>query len=200
VQLFQKWLRPQVVLLDVGMATELSGDDRNNMLALFQGFSDLDGAAMAEATLRFAGEAQRCLNPDGFRQAIAKCVPPSAYHVFSRCKCSNRDQCWGGCRSMDAMKVDSWGDTEFTSPAAAFASVLEIVREYEVTLPGHICAVLVTVLVLEGWSSALKPDHSVMSEVKNIVSMDTQSWKQRLNACVEEWMEWSPVLPSLDAC
>lgn len=75
MQLFQNWLKPQVVLLDVGMATELTGDDRNNMLALFQGFSELDGAAMAEATLRFAGKAQRCLNPEGFRNAIAKCDP-----------------------------------------------------------------------------------------------------------------------------
>lgn len=72
VQLFEHWLKPEVVLLDVGMATELSGDDRNNMLALFQAFSNLDGAAMADATLSFAGKAQGCLNPQGFRTAIDK--------------------------------------------------------------------------------------------------------------------------------
>jgi aarF domain-containing kinase len=34
-----------------------------------------------------------------------------------------------------------------------------------VTLPGHICAVVVTTLVLEGWSNKLDPDHSVLSQV-----------------------------------
>ena len=65
-------------------------------------------------------------------------------------------------------------------------------------LIGHICAVLVTVLVLEGWSSALKPEHSVLTEVKNLVAVDTSSWMERLSVCVEQWMEWAPVLPSLD--
>lgn len=34
------------------------------------------------------------------------------------------------------------------------------------TLPGQICAVLVTTLVLEGWSSRLAPDHSVLGQVR----------------------------------
>lgn len=74
MQVFEQWKKPEVVLLDVGMATELSGDDRNNMLALFQAFSNMDGAAMAQATLNFAGEAQRCLNPEGFKAAISEYV------------------------------------------------------------------------------------------------------------------------------
>ena len=98
------------------------------------------------------------------------------------------------------MKVDTWGDTEFTSPAAAMASVLEIVREYEVTLPGHICAVLVTVLVLDGWSSTLKPDHSVLTAVKNIVAVDSTSMLERVSSSVSKWMDWAPVLLSWDTC
>ena len=35
----------------------------------------------------------------------------------------------------------------------------------QVSLPGHICAAVVTTLVLEGWSSELDPDHSVMTQV-----------------------------------
>lgn len=34
------------------------------------------------------------------------------------------------------------------------------------SLPGQICAVLVTTLVLEGWSSRLAPDHSVLGQVR----------------------------------
>ena len=32
-------------------------------------------------------------------------------------------------------------------------------------MPGHICAVVVTTLVLEGWSSKLDPKHSVLEQV-----------------------------------
>ena len=96
------------------------------------------------------------------------------------------------------MKVDTWGDTEFASPAAAMASVLDIVREYEVTLPGHICAVLVTVLMLEGWSSTLKPEHSVLTAVKNIVAADSSSMLERVSSSVSKWMDWAPVLLSWD--
>lgn len=35
----------------------------------------------------------------------------------------------------------------------------------QVNMPGHICAVVVTTLVLEGWSSQLDPRHSVIEQV-----------------------------------
>lgn len=36
----------------------------------------------------------------------------------------------------------------------------------QVSLPGHICAVVVTTMVLEGWSNKLDPDHSVLCTVQ----------------------------------
>jgi aarF domain-containing kinase len=95
--------------------------------------------------------------------------------------------------------VDSWEESEYSSSAAAFASILEVVRNYEVTLPGHICAVLITVLVLEGWSSELSPERSVLEEVKSVVAMDEDSWRERMSSLVDRWVEWAPILPSLDA-
>lgn len=71
--MFEAWLRPQVVLLDVGMATELSSNDRDNMLHLFRAFSEMDGERMAESALSFAGPEQRCLDRAGFKQAISEC-------------------------------------------------------------------------------------------------------------------------------
>ncbi len=35
----------------------------------------------------------------------------------------------------------------------------------QVSLPGQVCAILVSVLVLEGWSSQLSPQHSVLNQV-----------------------------------
>ena len=34
------------------------------------------------------------------------------------------------------------------------------------SLPGEVCAVLVTTLVLEGWSNRLAPQHSVLGQVQ----------------------------------
>ena len=38
-------------------------------------------------------------------------------------------------------------------------------------MPGHICAVVVTTLVLEGWSSKLDPTHSVMDQARFALKM-----------------------------
>lgn len=52
-----------------------------------------------------------------------------------------------------ASASDGWGGTPFDCGADALSAVLEHVRVHGVTLPGHICAVVVTTLILEGWSN-----------------------------------------------
>jgi hypothetical protein len=56
-------LQPSMVLLDVGMATHLAGKDRENMIGLFEAFSDLDGPGIAEWVLKFSGPDQSCTDP-----------------------------------------------------------------------------------------------------------------------------------------
>jgi len=140
------FLRPSIVLLDAGMATRLSPDDQINMVGLFDAFSRLDARAVANWTLRFAGEEQTCPDPEAFRKDLE-------IH-FNELK------------SADAFLK---GDT--TSGAVALAAVLESVRLHQVNMPGHICATVVTTLVLEGWSHQLDPAHSTLSEVKRIIAM-----------------------------
>jgi aarF domain-containing kinase len=55
----------------------------------------------------------------------------------------------------------------------------------QVSLPGHICAVVVTTLVLEGWSSKLDPGHSTLQEVQKIVRSDRNSWPKRAAQAVD---------------
>ncbi len=43
-----------------------------------------------------------------------------------------------------------------------------------VSLPGHICAMVVTTLVLEGWSSRLDPNQSIMDDIKHVVHADSK--------------------------
>jgi hypothetical protein len=81
VQRLQKWLQPHVVLLDVGMATELTSEDRGNMFNLFKSFAEKNGRGMALAALAFAGTEQRCINREGFITAIEE-YAPCAYKIF----------------------------------------------------------------------------------------------------------------------
>ncbi|KAK9864975.1 hypothetical protein WJX84_001100 [Apatococcus fuscideae] len=68
-----------------------------------------------------------------------------------------------------AAKADSWEGTGLEGGGEAMSAVLDLIRQHKVTLPGHICAVVVTTLVLEGWSSQLDPSHSVLTEVEKML-------------------------------
>ena len=51
----------------------------------------------------------------------------------------------------------------------------------QVSLPGHICGVVVTTLVLEGWSSKLDPDQSIMDDIGCALhASKSPSWRQHL--------------------
>lgn len=56
------WSAPTIILLDVGMSTQLTEHERQRMVDLFRSFSRLDGAAMARTTLTFSPE-QSCSDP-----------------------------------------------------------------------------------------------------------------------------------------
>ena len=64
----------------------------------------------------------------------------------------------------------------------ALAAVLESIRTHRVTLPGHIAAVVVTTLVLEGWSNRLDPHHSVLAQVQGMFEPQNLGWRERRGA------------------
>lgn len=84
--MFASWLQPRIVLIDAGMATELSRLDQHNMLHLFQAFAELDGAAMAKHALAFAGPAQRCIDAPAFTSAVAECAPTLDFRTAMVCQ------------------------------------------------------------------------------------------------------------------
>lgn len=133
----------KLVLLDAGMAMRLSPEDQRNMFGLFEAFAEMDGERVADWTLRFSGEEQSCPDPAGFRHGVAE--------------------------FFDQMNAES-AATGQTHGADALAELLEMVRTYQVNMPGHICATVVTTMVLEGWSNKLDPNHSTLQEVKRTVA------------------------------
>ena len=67
----------------------------------------------------------------------------------------------------------------------------------QVSLPGHICAVVMTTLVLEGWSSALDPHHSVLGQVDRVLALSERSWRRRVTSAVDHVLASSPTLTPL---
>ncbi|KAI7837776.1 hypothetical protein COHA_008405 [Chlorella ohadii] len=137
------WRRAKLVLLDAGMAMRLSKDDQRNMFGLFEAFAEMDGARLADWVLRFSGEEQSCPDPERFKADVA---------LF-----------------FDKLTAETQA-TGATHGADALADVLEMVRTHQVNMPGHICATVVTTMVLEGWSNQLDPNHSTLQEVKRMIA------------------------------
>ncbi|EFN54091.1 hypothetical protein CHLNCDRAFT_136214 [Chlorella variabilis] len=129
------WQRAKLVLLDAGMAMRLTPEDQRNMFGLFEAFAEMDGSRLAHWALRFSGEEQSCPDPAAFVSDVAS--------FFER------------------LTAES-AATGATHGADALAEVLELVRTHAVNMPGHICATVVTTMVLEGWSNKLDPNHSTL--------------------------------------
>ncbi|KAL3144219.1 hypothetical protein ABBQ32_003998 [Trebouxia sp. C0010 RCD-2024] len=147
----EDWMQPRIVLLDVGMVTRLSTADQQNMVKLFQSLLGMDGQGIANAVLSFSGEKQTCTDPCAFAASLTA--------------------------HLDTMNAARWSDTQYGSASEALFAV----RQHEVSLPGHICGVVVTTLVLEGWSSKLDPDQSLLNDIAHALHASKLSlWRQQL--------------------
>ena len=112
----RSWLRPSLVLLDVGMTTSLGPRDRDTMVALFTAFSRGDGRGVAEHAMHFSeacGERQRCPDKESFARAM---------DLYFREL--DRE------RALAALP----GGTP-TDGGKALAGVLELIRQHRVSLP-----------------------------------------------------------------
>ncbi|KAL0041617.1 hypothetical protein WJX79_009511 [Trebouxia sp. C0005] len=63
------------------------------------------------------------------------------------------------------------------------ADMMEKIRMHQVNLKGVVSTVVVTTMVLEGWSSKLNPDIKIMDALKDILPM---SWNERIARTVDK--------------
>ncbi|XP_027353675.1 probable serine/threonine-protein kinase abkC isoform X2 [Abrus precatorius] len=116
------WLlksRPHVIFLDVGMTTELSKREREGLLEFLKAVALQDGCTAAECTLRLSKQ-QNCPDPKSFIEEVDKSF-----------------KFW---RSPEGESVHT---------ADRMQQLLEHVRRSKVNIDGNVCAVIVTMLVLE---------------------------------------------------
>lgn len=67
--------------------------------------------------------------------------------------------------------------------------IMEMVRVHQVSLRGVVSTVVVTTLVLEGWSSKLNPDLQMMQKLKELLPL---TWPERLEAFAEAFGSSTP--------
>ena len=65
------------------------------------------------------------------------------------------------------------------------------VRRHQVNLKGIVSTVVVTTMVLEGWSSKLNPDIKIMGALRDLLPM---GWRDRISLTVDKFMTSDPAM------
>lgn len=71
--------------------------------------------------------------------------------------------------------------TERTSEV--FSDIMDTIRQHQVHLPGQVSTVVVTALVLEGWSSKLDPKLRIMDTLREMLP---SNWSDRVGRAVDK--------------
>jgi aarF domain-containing kinase len=72
-----------------------------------------------------------------------------------------------------------------THTADVLREMIDTLRDHSVTLKGTISTVVVTTLVLEGWSHKLNPDLRILDTLRDLLSV---SWQDRMCRTVDRIM------------
>eukprot|EP00192_Tetraselmis_astigmatica_P009037 CAMPEP_0117684252 /NCGR_PEP_ID=MMETSP0804-20121206/20968_1 /TAXON_ID=1074897 /ORGANISM="Tetraselmis astigmatica, Strain CCMP880" /LENGTH=680 /DNA_ID=CAMNT_0005495167 /DNA_START=198 /DNA_END=2240 /DNA_ORIENTATION=- len=147
--------KPHVVLLDVGMVAEMTNIDKMAMTDFFRALCTLNGTAVAESIMRFSKDTPS----------------PAASHGFT----AAMEEIFG---ELDEAKMRQ-------HTQQVIADMLEAIRQYGVSLRGTVSTLMVTTMILEGWSTKLHPDIRIMDSVRDLLPGD---WKQRLSRAVDTVM------------
>jgi aarF domain-containing kinase len=204
---------PRLVLLDVGMTAKLTQDDQRNLVGFFKGLTELDGAAVADAILRFA-EQPHDAPPKASNTNNKSTTTPATMPQASQQQGSTKDAgAVLGDWARNAMKR-VYSDTEQADDSAAviagfradmaslfsrldpemlrqntsevMAEMMDTIRRHGVHIRGVVSTVVITSIVLEGWSSKLDPDVRVLETVKSKLEMLPSAWAERCSAAVEK--------------
>eukprot|EP00878_Enallax_costatus_P020859 GHUV01022068.1.p2 GENE.GHUV01022068.1~~GHUV01022068.1.p2 ORF type:complete len:111 (+),score=37.55 GHUV01022068.1:507-839(+) len=100
-------------------------------------------------------EMHTCPNPDGFVRSLSD--------MFN---------------NLDPEKIR-------TRTSEVLQDMIEELRQHQVTLKSTVSTVVVTTLVLEGWSKELNPDLHIMDTLRDMLAMD---WKDRISRAVDKVM------------
>ncbi|KOS20067.1 ABC1 family protein [Escovopsis weberi] len=134
--------RPQLILVDTGLVTELSATNRANFLALFRAIAEFDGYKAGRLMCR------RCRQPDAVVDEDVFAL--RMQHLVLGVK--SRTLALGNIRIGDLLQ-----------------QVLFMVRRHHVRLEGDFVNVVISILLLEGIGRKLNPDLDLLSSALPIL-------------------------------
>jgi len=138
---------PHIVMLDTGMSTSLTNQDRRSLFSFFEGISALDGYNIAETSLQMATIQQFPTKPQFVEEIV------ELFNNFQR----------------HMRKCD-----DLPPAAECMASLLDIFRRHRVGMKSELSVVIATVFMMEGWATQLDPDLKVMKTIRNFTDYNIQ--------------------------
>lgn len=221
---------PRLVLLDVGMTARLTSDDQKKLVGFFKSLTNLDGAAVADAILRFAeplhhdarsgsqeilqaGSERMPPSHADYRQETGKAtdvgisfagdsfnttqqVGPFSKNLNGMVTSSieaasdegnvNGDECKAVASFREEMavlfsKLDP--ETLRQNTSEVMAEMMDTIRRHGVHIRGVVSTVVITSMVLEGWSSKLDPDVRILETLKRVLP---SAWSERMSTAMDK--------------
>jgi aarF domain-containing kinase len=130
-ELNDKGYRPQLILIDTGLATQLNDTNRRNFIDLFRAVAEFDGYRAGHLMVERSRQPEDVLDPEIFALKMQHLVLGVKSRTFA----------------LGRVKI---GDV--------LSDVLSMVRGHHVRLEGDFVNVVISILLLEGIGRSLDPD------------------------------------------
>ena len=157
---------PQIIILDVGLITILSNDDRRNFLDLFSAIIVGDGNKAASLMLERSRYKTDLLSGEGFKREMADLIN----YVMSK--------------QLSEVEV---GDV--------LTRIFEIGRKYKVAIESNFATLFIGTIVLEGLGKQLNPRLNFIEEAKPFLLYDKELRsafvRSRIGQLMNELWKWS---------
>ena len=158
---------PHIVLLDCGMTASLSDRNKENLVNFFEvSAHDCLGASCPSVADARPCTQRVLLLQQAITRGDGRGVAETALAFSERQTCPQPQEFVDDLVGLFSTAV-AWGFEVNTSEW--MSAVLESVRRHQVHLASEVCSVVVTALVLEGWSNRLDPDICIMQQIRQVV-------------------------------
>ena len=138
---------PHITLLDTGMTTTLSDEDRTSLFKFFQSVSRLDGLRIAQSALKMSHQGDEWFDTKHqFEQEVKQTFDVFKAHMNRVGRLPPAQDC--------------------------MHAVLDIFRKHNIGMKSELSVVIATMFMLEGWCTKLDPDLKVMKTIKEFTTPD----------------------------
>ena len=171
---------PRIVLLDVGMTTRLTDAEQGNLVQFFDTLTRMDGQRIAESILSFADAVD---DATGFKREMHVLFEKLEPEQLRKNTQAIIGDMMVGIGYLDRHALALRAPRLAHSRYALRSFVRQdTIREHNIQIPGVVSNVIISTVVLEGWSSKLDPSIRILDSVKQFLP---ESVEERLRQVIE---------------